>query len=124
MEHPGKILAVMTDLFFTVKILDAAKKLGLTAEFVKDKTLALEKARANPSLVILDLNCAAIDPLGLIAAIKAATNVPLLGFISHVQVDLKQKALAAGCDTVVARSVFAERLPELLATPVKSPAAG
>jgi CheY-like chemotaxis protein len=112
-----KILAVMSDLFFSVKINDAAKKLGMTAEFVKDKTLALEKAKAKPPLIILDLNCEAADPLGLIAEIKAdseTAGIPIVGFISHVQIELKQRAQEIGCDTVVARSVFAQNLPRIL----------
>jgi CheY-like chemotaxis protein len=113
----AKILAVMSALFFSVKINDAAKKLRMTAEFVKDKTLALEKAKSKPPLIILDLNCAAADPLGLIAAIKAdpeTAAIPMIGFVSHVQVDLKQKAQQAGCDTVIARSAFAQNLPAIL----------
>jgi CheY-like chemotaxis protein len=112
-----KVLAVMSDLFFSVKINDAAKKLGMTAEFVKDKTLALEKAKSKPPLIILDLNCDAADPLDLIARVKAdpeTAGIAMIGFVSHVQVELKQKAQAAGCDTVVARSVFAQNLPAIL----------
>jgi CheY-like chemotaxis protein len=118
----GKILAVMSDLFFSVKINDAAKKLGMTAEFVKDNALALEKAKLKPPLIILDLNCDAADPLGLIAAIKGAPDtaeIPLIGFISHVQTQLKQRAQEIGCDTVVARSVFAQNLPAILETSLK-----
>jgi CheY-like chemotaxis protein len=122
----GKILGVMSDLFFTVKIIDAAKKIGLTAEFVKEKPRALEKAKDGPAMIVVDLNCDAADPLRLIAAIKGnpeTSAIPMIGFVSHVQVELKQKAEAAGCDTVVARSVFAERLPDLLANAASSPAA-
>jgi CheY-like chemotaxis protein len=116
-EQARKILAVMSDLFFSVKINDAAKKFGMTAEFVKDKTLALEKAKLKPPLIILDLNCDAADPLGLIAAIKAdpeTEGIPMIGFVSHVQAQLKQQAQQIGCDTVVARSVFAQNLPAIL----------
>jgi CheY-like chemotaxis protein len=112
-----KILAVISDLFFSVKINDAAKKLGMTAEFVKDKTLALEKAKSKPPLIILDLNCDAADPLGLIASVKSdpeTAGIPLVGFISHVQTQLKQRAQEIGCDTVVARSVFAQNLSAIL----------
>jgi len=113
----GKILAVMSDLFFSVKINDAAKKLGMTAEFVKDRTAALEKAKARPPLIILDLNCDTADPLDLIAAIKGdpeTAGISIIGFVSHVQTQLKQKAQENGCDTVVARSVFAQSLPAIL----------
>jgi CheY-like chemotaxis protein len=113
----GKILAVMSDLFFSVKINDAAKKLGMTAEFVKDKAAALEKAKAKPPLIILDLNCDTADPLDLIATIKGdpeTAGISIIGFVSHVQTQLKQKAQENGCDTVVARSVFAGNLPAIL----------
>ncbi len=117
MTRSGKILGVMSDLFFTVKIMDAAKKAGMTVEFVKEKPRALEKAKDGPALIVVDLNCDAADPLGVIAGIKgdaATSGIPMLGFVSHVQVQTKQKAEAAGCDTVVARSVFAEKLIEVL----------
>jgi CheY-like chemotaxis protein len=112
-----KILAVMSDLFFSVKINDAAKKLGMSAEFVKDKALALEKARAAPPIIILDLNCVEADPLELIAKLKTdpgTAGTPMLAFVSHVQTELKQRAQQAGCDVVVARSAFAQNLEGML----------
>lgn len=107
------VLGVMSDLFFSAKINDAAKQLGMTARFVKDKDIALEQFKLKPALVIFDLNCASADPLDLIRAAKEAT-IPTAGFISHVQIDLKQKAQDAGCDTIFARSVFASKVPELI----------
>ena len=38
----------------------------------------------------------------------------MIGFVSHVQTELKQRAKEIGCDTVVARSVFAQNLPAIL----------
>lgn len=112
-----KVLAVMSDLFFSAKINDAAKKLGMTAVFVKDNAVALEQLKLNPALVIFDLNCTSADPLELIRAMKenpATASIGTVGFISHVQTDLKRKAQDIGCDTVVARSVFAQNLPAIL----------
>jgi CheY-like chemotaxis protein len=117
MTSSGKILGVMSDLFFTVKIIDAAKKAGMTVEFVKEKPRAIEKAKDGPAMIIVDLNCDAADPVGVIAGIKGdptIAGIPMLGFVSHVQVQIKQRAQAAGCDTVVARSAFAEKLIEML----------
>jgi CheY-like chemotaxis protein len=107
----------MSDLYFSVKINDAAKRLGMAAEFVKDSAVALERVKSKPPLIILDLNCDAADPLGLIAAFKRdpeTKSIPTLGFVSHVQTELKQKAQETGCDLVVARSSFAQYLPALL----------
>ena len=123
-EKAGKVLAIMSDLFFAVKISDAAKKLGASAEFVKDKSLALKKANLKPPLIIFDLNCDSADPLGLIAVIKAnpeTATIPMIGFVSHVQTQLRQNAQDLGCDTVVARSVFAQKLPAMMGAAISAP---
>src|SRR5580692_1018129 len=112
-----KVLAVMSDLFFSAKINDAAKKLGMATVFVKDNAVALEQLKLNPALVIFDLNCTSADPLELIKAMKenpATASIGTVGFVSHVQIDLKRKAEDTGCDTVVARSVFAQNLTAIL----------
>src|ERR1700733_792546 len=112
-----KVLAVMSDLFFSAKINDAAKKLGMTAVFVKENAVALEQLKLNPALVLFDSTCTSADPLELIKAMKenpATASTGTVGFISHVQTDLKRKAQETGCDTVVARSVFAQNLPAIL----------
>jgi CheY-like chemotaxis protein len=112
-----KILAVMNDLFFQVKIMETAKRLGLTVEFLKDRETALEKVKAQPAAVIFDLNYAAADPLDLIRRMKADPEtgmVTAIGFVSHVQTELRLKAQESGCDLVVARSAFAQNLPAIL----------
>ena len=113
-----KVVAVLSDLMFTVKILDAAKRAGLTPVFVKSQEDALAQAKDRPAAIIIDLNYGAADPLALISTLKAnegTRSIPLIGFVSHVQIDLRQAAQEKGCDMVVARSVFSEKLPELLA---------
>src|SRR5947208_561483 len=110
------ILGVMADLMFSVKIIDQAKKLGVPVEFVKDEATALERLKSRPvQAVILDLNYTAANPLDLIRRVKSEySQVDLVSFVSHVQVDLKKQAQEAGCDTVIARSAFAPKLPEIL----------
>ena len=111
-----KVLAVLEDLFFTIKIADAAKRAGMEVEFVKTEEAALEKAAGKPPLIIVDLNCSSVDVLGLIRKVKAATetkDVKLIGYVSHVQAELKQKAQEAGCDMVMARSAFSQNLHQL-----------
>jgi CheY-like chemotaxis protein len=111
-----QVLAVLEDLLFTVKIMDAAKRAGLTANFVKSEEVALERANEKPLLIIIDLNCACVDPIAFIRKLKDGDNskVPLIGFVSHVQGELKQKAHDAGCDMVMARSAFSQNLPQIL----------
>jgi CheY-like chemotaxis protein len=108
---------VVDDLFFTVKILDAAKRAGAALEVVKSEIDAIDKARSGPAVLIIDLNCGAVDPVHLISALKAdpaTQGVPLVAYVSHVQGELKQSAQQAGCDMVLARSAFSQNLPQIL----------
>jgi PleD family two-component response regulator len=118
MQKPKKkILAVVEDLFFTVKINDAAKRAGMDVEFVKSEKDLIEKARERADLVILDLNANSVQPLDLIAKMKNSSElkqISMIGFVSHVQGELKQKAHEAGCDMVLARSAFSQNLPQIL----------
>ena len=112
-----KILAVLDDLFFTVKINESAKRAGLPVEFVKSEQDVLEKAKSLPALIILDLNYAGVDPLNLVQRLKSepeTRGISVLGYVSHVQGELKQKAHEAGCNMVLARSAFSQNLPQIL----------
>jgi PleD family two-component response regulator len=116
-SHGSKrVLAVVNDLFFSVKLSEAAKRSGLDLEFIKEGNLVLEKAGEKPSLIIFDLNFDAVQPLELITQLKSkplTKGISLIGYLSHIQVDLKQQAQAAGCDMVMARSAFSQNLPQI-----------
>lgn len=112
-----KVLAVLEDLFFTVKINESAKRAGLPVEFLKSERDVLEKAKALPALIIVDLNYQGLDALKLVQTLKAGAetkNISLIGYLSHIQGELKQKAQEAGCNMVLARSAFSQNLPQIL----------
>ena len=112
-----KVLAVLEDLFFTVKINESAKRAGLPVEFAKSEQDALDRAKTNPALIILDLNYGGVEPLNLIRKLKSepdTKSVALLGYVSHVQGELKQQAQEAGCNMVLARSAFSQNLQQIL----------
>ena len=117
MPNQKKIVALLSDLMFTVKIQDAAKRAGVEAVFVRSEVEAMAQAREHPAVVILDLNNAAINALDVISRLKtdaATRRVKLLGYVSHVQADLRRAAEEKGCDAVLPRSAFSSRLPEIL----------
>jgi len=117
MLESKKVLAVLEDLFFTVKINESAKRAGLGITFVKSEHDVLEQAKNHPALIILDLNFAGIEPLKLIQKLKAdeqTKGINLLAYVSHVQGDLKLQAQEAGCNMVLARSAFSQNLPQIL----------
>jgi PleD family two-component response regulator len=114
--EPKKVLAVVSDLFFSVKLTEAAKRAGLALEFVKDPHELMEKAKSKPSLIIFDLNFEAVEPLDLIRKLKSkpeTKSISLIGYLSHIQAELKQQAQEAGCDMVMARSAFSQNLPQI-----------
>jgi CheY-like chemotaxis protein len=119
-ETNSRIFAFIDDLFFLAKVQETARKLNVKVEFVKtDKDLA-EKMHQNgeekPSLIIFDLNNNSAKPLTLIPKLKSKLKkgTSIIGFLSHVQGDLKQKAHEVGCDMVLPRSAFSQNLPQLL----------
>jgi len=111
------VLVVMADLFFSATIIDIAKKLGMTVQLLNDREMVLKQIKAKPLAVIFDLNYAAADPIGLIQQIRAnpeTQGIRTIGFVSHVQVELRSRAEKAGCDVVLPRSAFVQKLPGLL----------
>ena len=113
------ILAILDDLLFTSKIRATAKQIGATLTVAKSRESALVEMRATrPALVILDLNNPRTDPLGIMADMKgdpALSGIATVGFVSHVHTELIDAARKAGVGDVMARSMFAERLPQILA---------
>jgi CheY-like chemotaxis protein len=116
----SRIFAFIEDLFFMAKIQETARKLNVKVEFVKSDKDLMDKIQANgeekPSLIIFDLNNASVKPLTLIPKLKTKLKkgTSIIGFLSHVQGDLKQKAHEVGCDMVLPRSAFSQNLPQLL----------
>lgn len=114
------IVCVLDDMIFSVKILTAAKSLGVDVYFERKPEAVLDSVRAKqPHLVILDLNSRKMAPMDAIAAIKsdpALAGVRTLGYVSHVDTESVAAARQAGVDQVMARSAFSERLGEILTT--------
>lgn len=115
-----RIFAFVDDLFFLAKIQETARKMNVKVEFVKTDKDLLDRMKQNgdekPSLIIFDLNNVNAKPLTLIPKLKSKLKkgTSIIGFLSHVQGELKQKAHEAGCDMVLPRSAFSQNLPQLL----------
>jgi hypothetical protein len=108
------------ELFFQAKIQETAKKLGVKVAFVKNDKEALAEMtdgdENKPALIVFDLNNANAKPLTLIPKLKTKLkrSASIIGFLSHLQGDLKAKAVEAGCDVVMPRAAFSQNLPNLL----------
>jgi hypothetical protein len=120
-DAPTRIFCFIDDLFFQAKIQETSRKLGIKVEFVKGDKDSVARLfdlpdTEKPTLLVFDLNNLNAKPMALIpkfkAKLKKATSI--VGFLNHLQGDLKLKAVEAGCDTVMPRSAFSQSLPNLL----------
>jgi DNA-binding NarL/FixJ family response regulator len=110
----ARVVALMDDLFFQMKIAETAKHLGLELKVATNGDALLELLEPAPNLVIVDLN-ARSQPLAAIERLRAAQkDLRVVGFLSHVQRDLAAQAQAAGCSEVMPRSAFTQNMAAIL----------
>src|SRR3972149_1294053 len=110
----GPVLAVVDDLFFVSKLQETARQVGAELRVVRAADFRADSLRpAPPALAIFDLNATSANAVELIRQMKADAElkeIPVIAFLSHVQVDLQRAAQQAGCDQVPPRSKFTARL--------------
>lgn len=110
-----RVVALMDDLFFQMKLAETAKHLGLELKVAANGDALMELLEPAPRLVVVDLN-ARSQPLAAIERLRASQkNLRVVAFLSHVQRDLAAQAQAAGCDEVMPRSAFTQNLATILA---------
>ncbi|HEV2707980.1 MAG TPA: hypothetical protein VGV59_18825 [Pyrinomonadaceae bacterium] len=114
------VIAAVDDLFFAAKIRGTAEAVGVETIFPKTADAVYQEAKRDTSaLVLLDLHAKFCDPFALAARLKSdasTRDVPLVAFFSHVQTELMRRAREAGVEQVLPRSVFTQRLAEILQT--------
>ena len=108
----AQVLVAIPDLFFRAKVLETAKTLAIELDIARDADEVLQKVRAEkPRLVLMDLQAEALHPLETIPALQ---GIPVVGYLAHELVELREKALAAGCIEVLTKGQFSASLPALL----------
>jgi len=107
----AEIFALVDDIFFQAKMMETAKQVGVELKsFSTGKALLAEWEKQQPKLVVVDLN-ARQSPMEVIAAVRARrAAIRVIGFFSHVQIELAQRARDAGCTEVMPRSKFTKEL--------------
>jgi CheY-like chemotaxis protein len=109
------VVALVDDLFFQAKMLETARQVGIELKTVATGDAFLAEAQQGaPALLIVDLNArhGAIEALEQLRA--AGSQRPVIAFLSHVQVELAERARAAGCQQVMPRSKFTQNLAAIL----------
>lgn len=113
------VIAVIDDMFLASKVRETAKALGMLVVFPR----GLDALRHTiddsiPDIIVVDLQHAKFDAIALGSELKSnerLAGIPVVGFFSHVEAELHRKAVQAGYDQVVPRSVFFGELANILA---------
>ena len=111
------ILALEKDLFFAVKIRDTLRHHGMEVKTARNLQIFEQGLQAEgsekPALVIVNIATQGVD---WEAAIRQARDAgyPVLAFGSHIDLEARAKALAAGAQRVVANSKFTSDMPGLV----------
>lgn len=112
----GRVVALMDDLFFQMKLAETAKHVGVEVQVATNVDALSALLQPPPKLVIVDLN-ARNQPLQAIERVHAEQNgVRVVAFLSHVQTELATQARAAGCSEVMPRSSFTQNLSTILSS--------
>jgi hypothetical protein len=98
-----RIAALIPDLIFRSRVIEAARAAGVEAAFVR-RVEELPPA----DLTLIDLN----SPSGL-AALELPPAGRVIGFVGHLRTDLIERGRSLGW-TVLSNGEFVTRLPELL----------
>ena len=98
----AKIVAIVSDLMLASRVSESLKAAGHEVSVGPTLPDPLEA-----EAIVCDLDTADLDAV-------VATSLPALGFYSHVDIETKQRAEAAGIQKVVPRSRMSRELPTLI----------
>src|SRR5260370_11811487 len=93
----GRVVALMDDLFFQMKLAETAKQLGVEVKVATNGEAFVELMESEPKLVIVDLN-ARSQPIAAIEKLRLARkDVRVVGFLSPVQKELPAPTHTPAC---------------------------
>lgn len=112
----SRVVALMDDLFFQMKLAETAKQLGVEVKVATNGDALMGLMDSAPKLVIVDLNARSQPLQGIEKVRQHNKDVRVVAFLSHVQTQLAAQAQAAGCTEVLPRSSFAQNLASILSS--------
>ncbi len=115
--HPrpvvARVVVFVPDLLFGSNVVGAVEATGHDPVFAADIE-AVRRELPGAGLLIVDLTAEAEERIAAVAQVSAS-EVPTLGFYSHVEADVRARAQAAGFELVVPRSRMAREGAALIA---------
>jgi CheY-like chemotaxis protein len=109
------IVACVEDLFFRSKIEATARHLNVPVLFTSVRDLP-DALREGAAALLLELSSNG-ETLAAVRRLRQQQNtrdLPIVGFLSHVDRQLAKDAESAGVTRVLPRSQFSETLPDLV----------
>ena len=111
------VLALVDDLCWRTKIDHAVKSASSPLVFISDPSEIDGAADpASVGVVLVDLALRK-EPFAAIKKLKKSAKtkeIPVIGYYEHVRKDLLEKGKEAGCDEVLPRSSFSEKMGDLV----------
>jgi CheY-like chemotaxis protein len=131
----ARVLALTRDLLFGSQVQGALTLAGNEVELVADERRLQERLTADlpdpgtppVDVLVLDLTDAELDGARVLETLRRAGalgRTRTLGFYSHVEVSVRERAERAGLDLIVPRSRMAREGAELVAGLAHPPGAG
>ena len=121
-----QILALEKDLFFSVRMRDTLRHHNMNVTTVRTLPAFEQRLETSneekPVLAIINISTMGVDWEAAIRAARAK-ELPVLAFGSHMDLEARAKALAAGAQRVVANSKFTSDMPGLVERVLKEPVA-
>jgi hypothetical protein len=106
-----QVVLLADDLMFASRVREAARGLDLEVKVVRRPPA---ETAPGTRLALVDLDRFG-DAASLESLREAIGDVPIVGFVSHVNADRAREAREAGCQRVLARGAFVQELPAILA---------
>src|SRR5690348_9159935 len=112
----GRVVALVDDLFFQMKLAETAKQLGVEVKVATNGDALAALMESAPKLVIVDLN-ARSQPLQAIERVRQShKDVRVVAFLSHVQTQLEAQVQAAGFTEMLTQLSFNQSLASILSS--------
>lgn len=98
----ARVLAIVTDLMLSSRVEESLRSAGHDVAVAQSLPDSVEA-----DVIVCDLEAVDVEEV-------AQADAPTLGFYSHMDVETKNAADAAGIDLAVPRSRMARELPQLV----------
>jgi DNA-binding NarL/FixJ family response regulator len=117
----ARVLALVPDLLFGSRVQGALRAAGHEVELIAQESRLRSRlghaGTASAAVLVVDLTSAELDGASLLESLVATGELGqmrTLGFFSHVDTAVRERAEAAGFDLVVPRSRMAREGAELV----------